>query len=155
MLSQREMLKKFLPLIEKDGQVYEKFTEVDARPAVPGEVIETFTSDGKETQNTAKKGEWIIRNRTEAKEEYILSDEKLRKRYIVRSLLVNGWYTFKAKGECQAIVFDGPEDTQFEASWGEAMTLKKEDLLVAPLPDKNEIYRIAAKEFTETYRLKK
>lgn len=155
MLSQKEMIKKFLPLIEENGSVYEKFTEVDARIATPGEVIETFTSDGKETQNTAKEGDWVIRNRTKAQEEYILSDEKLRKRYIVRSLLVNGWYTFKAKGECQAIVFDGPEDTQFEAPWGEAMTLKKGDLLVTPLPDKNEVYRIAAKEFNETYRLKK
>ena len=154
MITQAEMMKKFLPLIEEKGSTYEKTTEVQARIAKEGEVIETITSDGKETQNTAQKGDWVIRNGTGAKEEYIISGEKLRKRYHVRSLPKNGWYTFKAKGECKALEYDG-EDIEFMASWNEPMPLKFGDFIVTPLPDKNEVYRIAAKEFNETYRLKK
>jgi hypothetical protein len=154
MLTQKQMIDKFLPLIEEKGEVYIKSTEVNARPAKEGEVIETFTSDGKETQNTAKKGDWVIKNKTEAKEEYIISGEKLRDRYIVRSFIKDGWYSFKAKGQCQAFEYDG-EDMEFMASWNEKMTLKKGDMLATPLPDKKEVYRIAVKEFNETYKLKK
>jgi len=39
----------------------------------------------------------------------------------------------------------------FEASWGTRMVVKENDYLVCPLTY-NEIYRIAEKEFFETYQ---
>ena len=39
-------------------------------------------------------------------------------------------------------------------SWNEKMIVKKDDYLVSPM-EYNEVYRIANKEFFETYKLKK
>jgi hypothetical protein len=43
------------------------------------------------------------------------------------------------------------EILEFVAPWGESMIVKPGDYLVTP-PEKNEIYRIAQKEFEETYK---
>ena len=37
------------------------------------------------------------------------------------------------------------------ANWGEKMVVRKNDYLVSPL-DNSEVYRIARKEFFETYK---
>ena len=54
------------------------------------------------------------------------------------------------KGKVKATVYHG-EDTEFVAKWGRLMTLKTGDYIVAPCPKLNEVYRIARKEFLETY----
>ncbi len=159
-MNQAEAVAKFMPEIES-GMVYEKFTQVDARPAVPGEVVETHTSDGKETVNTAAEGDYVLRNLTEAGELYILSGKKLAARYKLapseslagRPNPAEPWQRYQATGECQGVEYRGP-DIEFEASWGENMVLKTGDMIVTPLPQKGEVYRIAAKEFGETYRPK-
>ena len=45
-----------------------KYKEVYARKAVPGEIIKTYTKDGLETQNIAKEGDFVVRNITEAED---------------------------------------------------------------------------------------
>ncbi len=56
-MSQKEAQDLYLPQIEENGKEYKKFSQITARPAAQGEVIETITADGKETTNTAKHGE--------------------------------------------------------------------------------------------------
>jgi hypothetical protein len=145
-MSQEEAIAKFMPEIESNGTDFEKFTKIKARPAQPGEVIETVTADGKETMNTAKEGDFVVSNLGGSGEEYILGGDKLAKRY---REIGNGIY--QATGECRGVTYNGPE-TAFEASWGQPMVLKPGDMIVTPLPQKGEVYRIARQEFESTYK---
>jgi hypothetical protein len=43
-------------------------------------------------------------------------------------------------------------DLEFVAKWGRLMSLKTGDYIVSPSPYYNEVYRIAAQEFFETYQ---
>lgn len=152
-MNQQEAMAHFMPQIEK-GLVYEKFVVVEARVATPGERIDTITSDGKETTNVAKEGDRVVRNPTQAREQYIISTAKIQSRYEQQGdISLGGWLQYKAKGECQGIPYQG-EAMEFVASWGENMVLKPGDMIVTPLPQKNEVYRIARVEFNDTYRLK-
>jgi hypothetical protein len=144
-MSQNQAIEKFMPQILDFGKDYAKFTEIKVRKATPGELVETITSDGKETQNTAGENDYVVTNLGGSGEEYILSEEKLNKRYF--NVQGNIW---KAKGECKALMYEG-EPTSFMASWGEPMILKPGDMICSPLPDLNEIYRIAKVEFDSTY----
>lgn len=148
-MSQEEAMNFFMPQIMSDGKDYAKFTEIKVREAIPNELIETFTSDGKETQNTAKENDFVVTNLGGSGEVYILPADKLYKRYF--NVEGDIW---KAKGECKALEYSG-EPMQFEASWGEAMVLKPGDMICSPLPDLNEVYRIARAEFFSTYSAKK
>ena len=110
-MSQEEAIAKFMPEIESNGTDFEKFTQIKARPARPGEMIETVTADGKETMNQAQQGDFVVSNLGGSGEEYILSGDKLAKRY---KEVGNGIY--QATGECRGVEYSGPE-TSFEASW--------------------------------------
>jgi len=148
-MSQDEAIDFFMPQIMSDGKDYAKFTEIKVRKAIPNELIETFTSDGKETQNTANENDFVVTNLGGSGEEYILPADKLHKRYF--NVEGDIW---KAKGECKALEYIG-EPMHFEAIWGEAMALKPGDMICSPLPDLNEVYRIARAEFFSTYAPKK
>ena len=155
MKTQKEMIETFIPILEKEGSKYNKKTIVLAKKAREGEKVYTYTSDGKETENTAKKDDYRIKNLTDAGEEYLISEKKLDSRYVKYKDL-GIWSLYKATGGVLAIQFDSEKHelsspTEFEASWGEKMVLKDGDYLASPLPDKNEVYRIAKKEFKETY----
>ena len=145
-ISQEEAIAKFMPEIESNGTDFEKFTQIKARPARQGEMIETITADGKETMNQAQEGDFVVSNLGGSGEEYILSGDKLAKRY---KEVGNGIY--QATGECRGITYSGPE-TSFQASWGQPMVLKTGDMIVTPLPQMGEVYRIARQEFESTYR---
>jgi hypothetical protein len=145
-MSQEEAIAKFMPEIESSGTDFEKFTKIKARPAQPGEVVETITADGKETMNTAKEGDFVVSNLGGSGEEYILGGDKLAKRY---REIGNGIY--QATGECRGVTYNGPE-TSFQASWGQPMVLKPGDMIVTPLPQMGEVYRIARQEFESTYK---
>jgi hypothetical protein len=85
------------------------------------------------------------------KEEYIVSADMMLQRYeFVCNLDAGGIY--KPKGRVKASIYSGEEIT-FVAKWGRMMTLKPGDMIVTPLPDCKEVYRIAAKEFYESYIL--
>jgi hypothetical protein len=145
-MSQEEAIAKFMPEIESNGTDFEKFTQIKARIARPGEMIETITADGKETMNQAQQGDFVVSNLGGSGEEYILSGDKLAKRY---KEVGDGIY--QATGECRGVVYSGPE-TSFQASWGQPMVLKPGDMIVTPLPQKGEVYRIARQEFESTYK---
>ena len=161
-IPQKLLLEDMKPVLQK-AKTYEKFKEIYARKAVPGEVIKTYTSDGYETQNTAGDGDFIVKNTTDAKEMYILTKEKFEKRYKYIKKLDSKWNVYQPIGKIKAVKVDNALtkklgvngiDFSIETSWGEEMTVKKGDLLVSPL-DYSEVYRIANKEFYETYRIEK
>ncbi len=159
-IPQEDMLKQLLPLLEK-AEIYEKYKPIEAKEAKGGEVIRTITSDGLETKNKAEKGDYIVRNLTEANEEYIIKKEKFKVRYDYIEKGKDGFKKYKPIGEIKAIVvsqeimkiLNRGEEFFFMAPWGEKMVAKKGDYIVTPL-DYSEIYRIAKKEFFETYRIK-
>lgn len=159
-VSQEKILKDILPLLKK-AETYEKYKIIYARRAVTGEEIETYTSDGYETKNTAKEGDFIVKNTTDAHEMYILTEEKFNKRYTYVKNLDNTWNIYQPIGKIKAVKVNSTllkklsgSDKSFHiiTSWGENMIVKKGDFLVSPL-EYNEVYRIANKEFWETYQL--
>ncbi len=151
-MNQEQMIERWLPEIEMNGKDYLKKGTVFARPAKIGEKIITITSDGKETENTAGENCFVVKNPTG--EEYILKGETFSKRYDkykdCNTPSDPVWEMYNPKGKCRAIVWTG-EEINFIASWNEEMVIKPGDMLCTPLPDKKEIYRIAANEFSHTY----
>lgn len=145
-ISQSEAKKMFFQDICNKGKDCTKKTEVTARKAKEGEKIETYTSDGKETEKTAKKGDWVVTNTTG--EKFILSNDV----FLDRNIHIKG-NRYKANGKSRALEYKG-KNMKFMASWNEPMALKTGDMIVSPYKDDKltgEIYRIARKEFDETY----
>ena len=146
--------------MEERGTVYEKFKPTFARRAKKQEKIATVVSGGKETENIAEAGDYIIKNDTEAKESYVLKPEKfkLRYRYLKRSK--DGYSVYRPLGKIIALEIDeqlyqnlglDPERKfHLMAAWGEKMSGKIHDFLACP-QDYSEVYLIARKEFFETY----
>lgn len=158
MLSQKEMLNFFIPRMEKEGKRYKKKSLVKAKKADPGLVVITKTSDGVETRNTAHKGDWLVENQTSAEEQYLIKSDIFDKKYEMMHALGGGWGCFRPKGEIYAMKVEasdlkslGSNDVlEFQAPWKESIHVKPGDYLVISL-DKSEIYRIALKEFLQTY----
>lgn len=154
------MLTHFLPIMESQGKRFKKRSLVRAKKAEPGLHVITLTSDGFETQNTAEKGDWLVENQTSAKERYLVKAETFEKKYTLMHSLGNGWGCYQPKGEIYALEvsesdlgnFGVEVQLVFQAPWKESIIVKPGDFLVIPV-DKNEIYRIARKEFNETYEL--
>lgn len=158
--SQEEFLKTMTPYL-KNAKTYEKFKEINAKKAKGGELIYTITSDGIETKNIANSGDYIVKNTTEAKEMYILKPSKFEKRYKYLKDGKNKWKIYRSIGKIKAVKVSNSllknlkvdEIFYFTAPWDEQMIVKKGDFLVSPL-DYSEVYRIAKKEFLETYKIK-
>lgn len=158
MITQQEMLAHFLPLMEVRGKQYKKKSLIRAKKAEQGLVVVTLTSDGIETQNTAEKGDWLVENQTSAKERYLVKPETFEKKYSLMHSLGDGWGCYRPIGKIYAINvsesdlvnFGAKTVLEFQAPWKESIVVKPEDFLVISL-DKSEIYRIAKKEFSETY----
>lgn len=157
--TQQDVQSLFIPLLKKRGRIYKKHQKIYARKAKRRERISTYTSDGKETTNTAKPGDYIVKNQTEAKEEYVLSPQKFRDRYQYIRRSKAGYSEYLPIGKICAMKITKAlleknklkKKFYFEASWGSRMVVKENDYLVCPLTY-NEIYRIAEKEFFETYQ---
>jgi hypothetical protein len=158
MISQSEMLDHFMPLMEVRGRRFRKKSLIRAKRAKPGQEVVTVTSDGIETKNTAENGDWLVENQTSAKESYLIKAETFGKKYIMLHSLGDGWGCFRPIGEIFAYnvcaedleKFGLMETMEFQAPWKESIVVKLGDFLVAPV-DKSEIYRVARKEFIETY----
>jgi len=161
MLSQEDLINIVIPLIINEGKRYEKYRKVYAREAKEGEKITTTTSDGLETENVAQKGDYILRNQTDAKEVYILKSEKFIQRYLLIGDGIDGFKEYRPMGQVLALEMTEEhmkklgfeEKGYFLAPWGYKMLINTLDFLVCPL-DFSEVYRVARKEFFETYRLK-
>lgn len=160
MITQKEMLEHFLPRIETQGKRYKKKSLIRAKKAEPGLVVVTKTSDGIETQNTAEKGDWLVENQTSVNERYLIKADTFEKKYTLLHSLGNGWGCYQPKGEvfgmkvsAQELANLGAEKIlEFQAPWKESIVLKPDDYLVISL-EKSEIYRVAKKEFLETYEV--
>lgn len=161
-VAQEHLMREVLPLIKDSNRAYRKFQQVQARPARSGEVIRSLTGDGEETTNTAGEGDMVVRNLTEAQEEYIIGQAKFLQRYSEIRPVDDTWTLYEPKGEVLAIEISGEltgqldvgEEFCIEAPWGSEQQARQGDMFVSPLPDLDEVYRIARKEFEETYRLK-
>lgn len=160
MITQKEMLDYFIPLMDTQGKKYKKKSLIRAKKAVPGTVVVTKTSDGIETRNTAEKGDWLVENQTSAHEKYLIKADIFEKKYTLMDSLGNGWGCYRPKGVILAMKVSAQdledlgakEILEFQAPWKESIVLKPEDFLVISL-EKSEIYRIAKKEFQETYEV--
>ena len=97
---------------------YRKKANVDIRPAVAGEVIETRIDGERETVNTAKAGDYVVRG--VKGEQYVISPETLARRYgpPLSTPDAQGFRQYDAQGVVHAFRYEGPPAT-FTAPWGE------------------------------------
>lgn len=158
-LTQSDLLEKVGPAMRANGQPFRKAQNVLARPARTGELIQTVTADGLETSNEAEAGDFIIKNQTEAGEQYIVSSEQFEKKYRpIQEAKAEGWVEYRPLGRIIALELTPdqlealglPAEFRFDTTWEEEMVAKAGDYLACP-PDYSEVYRIARKEFFETY----
>ena len=160
MLTQPEFLEILRPLLQEEGTVFQKNKNVFARPAKPGEQIRTQTSDGLETTNTAGDNHYVVRNQTGAGEEYLVPGHKFVQRYQELGPAHEEWVEYQSLGKVVAVeltphlltTLNLKPEFEFMAKWGEPMVAKAGDYLCSP-PDFTEVYRIARKEFLETYKV--
>lgn len=158
MITQQEMLAHFLPILENNGKRYKKKSMIRAKKAKPGQLVVTKTSDGDETKNLAQAGDWLVENQTSTNELYLVKSETFKKKYTLVQALEHGWGCYQPKGEILGIVvevnhldsFNVSSVMEFQAPWRDTMIVRPGDMLVVPA-EKDEIYRIAKKEFGETY----
>lgn len=149
--------------IAREGHtgVAHKTKEVDARPAVAGEVIVTvIKGEGVETKSKpADAGDWVVRNRCPAtgNEEILVKAAKFPTRYGEPQSEpdAQGYRAFKPLGTDMAYFLVSQEigDFAFTAPWGEQMVAKVGDAIVQTPSDKNDTYRIAAASFECTYEV--
>jgi hypothetical protein len=156
-VSQERLLEQLLPLLRTGGPVFRKHRCVMAREAVIGEVVVSTTSAGVETVNTAREGDYVVMNLTQARETYIVRGSTFRERYELDQAL-DEWSRYRPLGRVIALEVSEPLLTllqvqspfYIEASWQALQTAMVGDYLACPL-DLREIYRIGREEFDETY----
>lgn len=105
--------------------------------------VVTVTSDGKETQSVAEKGDIIFSGVHQ--EKYTIKAAKLPKLYVGNV----GGDIHPEQSPRQVAVYSG-EPVLFKAPWGEDMIIKPGDYLVKD-PANTGYYRIAKAEFEKTY----
>ena len=157
--TQNEIIETMVPLLKSQGMHYKKFKKIYAKEALEGEEIQTITGDGLETTNKAEAGDFIVKNQTEASEMYIVPAKKFHDRYDFLEDAEDGFSVYAPKGKIVGVEMNETILEQLKLSdefyliapWGEEMVVKKDDYLVSPL-DYSEVYRIARKEFFETYK---
>ncbi|MDI6026415.1 hypothetical protein QBK99_09465 [Corticibacterium sp. UT-5YL-CI-8] len=138
-----------------------KTKAVDARPAVPGEVIVTIIKgEGVETKSKpAEAGDWVVRNRCPetGNEEILVKAAKFPTRYGEPQSEpdAQGYRAFNPKGGDMGYFVVSKEigDFTFTAPWGETMVAKVGDAIVQVPTDTSDTYRIAAASFACTYEI--
>lgn len=158
-ITQEELKHRVMPLLKTQGKIYEKAISIYARLANKREEIETITSDGLETKNIAEEGDYIVKNKTEAEECYILKPETFNKTYKYLKEHEGEFNEYLPNKKIVAVEIhesffsiENEKELYFIAPWEAKMIVKENDFLVCPM-DYSEIYRIARKEFFETYKL--
>ncbi len=159
-ITQMTMLEWFLPILRENGKFYNKTQQVVARKAVEGEHIATITQDGLETTNIADADDYVVKNLTNAGEQYIVDKQAFKKRYDLVKDLGNGLEQYNPVSQVialeltdvQLLKLELPVEFYFLAAWGEPMRTTQGDFLACP-PDFSEIYRVARNEFFQTYAL--
>ncbi len=138
--SQEDVAKIYKELETEEKTYVKKELTFNFRIAEKEEKIVTEIDGEKETENTAKEGDYILTG--SKKEVYVLSPKKFESRYTV----VDG----KAKTkpvEILAKEFSGKK-IKFKAPWEEDMIIKSSDFLVK---NEGEFYRIEKEAFANTY----
>lgn len=141
--------------------VARKTRPVDARPAVPGEVIVTLIAgEGEETRSKpAAAGDWVVRNRcpVTGDEQYLVKAAKFAERYAgpMGPAGAGGWQEFQPRGPelRYFIVGDGEGAFMFPAPWGEAMVARPGDVIVQDPGRTTDTYRVARDSFGCTYEV--
>jgi signal recognition particle subunit SEC65 len=105
--------------------------------------VETHTDDGKETTNVAKKGDFIFSG--PSGELYVLKPSKVKQMYDGE---IGG--TLSPEQTPRQVAKYSGKQIEFMAPWDEPMVMKPGDYLVKE-QDGSGYYRIAKKEFEETY----
>ena len=159
--AQDVLMDRVLPMIRDAARRYCKFQQVHARPATVNEVIVSRTSDGEETTKTAADGDFVVKNLTEAQEQYLVGKDKFNARYTYVEDVDEEWKLYNPVGEVMGIeisrdlttMLGAGEEFFIMAPWGSEQLAREGDMFVSPLPALDEVYRIARKEFDETYKL--
>jgi hypothetical protein len=110
---------------------------------IEGLRVVTMTPDGKETSNTAAKGDIIMSG--VSREKYVIRGAKFGKLYMGNI----GSTVYPEQSPRMVARYDGPNVT-FKAPWGEDMVAKKGDYIVRE-GDGAGFYRVAKAEFEKTY----
>lgn len=134
---------------------------VDARPAVPGEIVVTvIRGEGEETRSKpAAAGDMVVRNRCPAtgNEQYLVKAAKFADRYgePIGPADADGWLPFRPQGTEMLFIFVRAEDGAFSftAPWGEPMVARPGDAMVRNPADPRDTYRVAAASFACTYEI--
>ncbi|WP_316367740.1 tetratricopeptide repeat-containing protein [Candidatus Thiodiazotropha sp. CDECU1] len=160
-IEQKDLVQGLKASLMETGVDYRKYQIIKARAAMEGEEVVSVVASGRETVNIANKGDYVVENQTGAKERYIVSGTKFEQRYTQETQLDGGWSTYMPQGRVKGIavdrgilnLFDQQGSFYITAPWGEAQYVEEGDMFVTTLPlqDDMEIYRIARKEFSETY----
>jgi hypothetical protein len=129
---------------------YAKKGQVDIRPAVAGEVIETVIDGVRETVNTAAPGDHVVRG--VKGELYVIKAETLAKRYgeALTPPDPEGYRSYPAKGDFYAFRYEG-EPFRFTAPWKEGMIANPGDYIGTTAMSSQEYYRIEQSAFAATY----
>jgi len=137
-----------------------KTKPVDARPATPGELVETRMRDlDLETRNTAVAGDWLVRNRSDGGggEVYLVRGDRFPRRYerTDAPAAAGGWQEFRPVGKVMVFFVVGPElgTFTFDAPWSERMVARPGDAIVQDPSDPDDLYRVAADSFARTFEV--
>ena len=136
----------------KGGKVrlYRKQGNVAIRPAAAGEVVETSIEGERETTNTAKAGDYVVRG--PKGEQYVITPEILAERYAapVSGSGPQGFREYPAKGTLHAFQYQGPP-ARFQAPWGEDMIVNPGDYIGTTHLGSGHFHRVEKNVFAETY----
>ncbi len=162
-ITQSGLIDVMMPVFRNTGKRFYKFKQVRARKAIVGERIDSHTSLGFETSNTARAGDYVVQNQTDAMEQYLVSKEVFELKYGLKAEENDEWAVYQSSSSSTVLGLTVDENVlkllgksdafYIEASWGGMQKCMKGDVLVALNEPSNEIYRIAQKEFSETYQL--
>ncbi len=131
-------------------RLYRKKANVVIRPAVAGEVIETRIDGERETVNTAKAGDYVVRG--VKGEQYLITPETLANRYgpPASEPDAQGFRQYGAQGLVHACRYEGPRAT-FVPPWGEEMVVNPGDYIGTTALGSDHFYRIEQDAFGTTY----
>lgn len=105
--------------------------------------VVTMTADGKETQNVAEIEDVVMSGPN--REQYVIKSAKFPKLYQGQI----GGPIHSEQSPRNVAVYNGKEQVNFAAPWGENMVLKPGDYLVKEAEGK--YYRVAKQEYEQTY----
>jgi hypothetical protein len=157
-------IKKMFAAASAAGRVgsARKIRPVDARPAMPGEVIVTMVAGIKETESKpAQTGDMVVRNRSPetGNEQTLVTAREFARRYraVDRNADEAGWKEYRPVApEMHFFIVSAAEGSfRFIAPWGKEMIADVGDAIIQDPENPDDTYRVAAKSFENTYAIRK